>query len=178
MTATIVPLRGYRLNDSPARWQKALRRALAEGVTVRQLATSGVWVAASGTDATAAYVVTVTACECRAGQEGDAVCKHRAMLRHTLGMLDLEPEPPTPAAPPAAPVAACRRTVVEVRAGGAVPLYRSDERPAARRTVEAPCPDCGGEGDVTYWVEAAGDEAVATCGRCNGQGTIPAPLAA
>ena len=104
MTATITPLRGYRLNDSPARWQRALRRALAEGVAVRQLATSGVWVATSGTDPDAAYVVTPTGCECRAAAEGDVCCKHRALLRHRLGTLDLDPEPePVPPAPAVAP---------------------------------------------------------------------------
>src|SRR5918992_5911040 len=105
MTATVTPIRGYRLNTSPARWQKALRRALEQGVDVRQLATSGVWIATSGTDATAAYVVTPTDCECRAAAEGDVCCKHRALLRHVLGDLPLDPEPapPAPAAPAVAP---------------------------------------------------------------------------
>jgi hypothetical protein len=101
MTATITPIAGYRYSSSPARWQRALRRALEQGVDVRQLATSGVWVASSGTDATAAYVVTPDDCECRAAAEGDRVCKHRALLRHILGDLPLDPEPPTPAAPAA-----------------------------------------------------------------------------
>src|SRR5690348_7755106 len=93
---------------SPARWAKALERAIAEGVQVRQLATSGVWVATSGTQAGLAYVVTGDGCECRAAAEGDAVCKHRALFWYLMGILDRpEPEPPTPAAP-AAPAAGRR----------------------------------------------------------------------
>jgi hypothetical protein len=104
MTATITPIRGYRLNNTPKRWQKALRRALAEGVEVRQLATTGVWIATSGTNPEAAYVVTTHDCECRAAAEGDVCCKHRALLRHALGDLPLEPDPePEPPAAAAAP---------------------------------------------------------------------------
>ncbi len=47
--------------NSPARWQKAAERAIAEGVQVRQLAGSGAWIASSGRDATVAYEVEVTA---------------------------------------------------------------------------------------------------------------------
>ncbi len=85
---------------TPARWQAALRRAVAEGVQVRQLAGSGAWVATSGTDAVTAYVVSLRECECPAGEHGDPICKHRAALAHRLGRLDAdpEPEPPAPAA--------------------------------------------------------------------------------
>ena len=57
----------------------------------------------SGTDAALAYVVTGADCECRAAQEGDPVCKHRALYWHRNGVLDLdpEPEPLAPAAPAA-----------------------------------------------------------------------------
>src|SRR5579884_407158 len=86
---------------NPARWQAALKRALAEGVQVRQLAGSGMWIATSGTDATTAYEVSQFGCSCPAGEFGDPVCKHRAAYWHALGILELddEPEPPTPAAP-------------------------------------------------------------------------------
>lgn len=70
-----------------ARWVTAVTRAATEGVKVFQLPTSGVWIATSGTDATTAYVVTETACECYAGAHGDPVCKHRAQLRVQLGTL-------------------------------------------------------------------------------------------
>jgi len=88
---------------NPARWQAALKRALAEGVQVRQLAGSGMWIATSGSDATTAYEVSQFGCSCPAGEFGDPVCKHRAAYWHALGILELddEPEPPTPAAPAA-----------------------------------------------------------------------------
>jgi hypothetical protein len=82
---------------SPARWQTALRRAFSEHISVRQLAGSGMWVATSGSDPAAAYEVTGQTCECQAGQFGDPVCKHRAMLWHLHGLLDFDPEPSTPA---------------------------------------------------------------------------------
>ena len=72
---------------SPARWARAVERAIAEGVTVRQLATSGIWVASSGTDADTCYALTTHECECYAGAHADEVCKHRAALRVRLGML-------------------------------------------------------------------------------------------
>ena len=95
---------------TPARWQVALARALAEGVQVRQLAGSGAWLATSGTDAGTAYGLAVTngvahGCDCPAGANGDPVCKHRALWWHLAGLLDLDPqpEPPAPAAPAPAP---------------------------------------------------------------------------
>ena len=93
---------------SPERWAKAAERARAEGVQVRQVASTGQWVATSGTDATVAYLMDVTGtvahgCSCLAGVNGDPVCKHRAAFYLAVGLLD--PEPPTPAAP--APAATC-----------------------------------------------------------------------
>ena len=84
---------------SPARWQRALQRALAEGIQVRQLAGSGGWVATSGTQAGAAYELEITGtiahgCGCLAGLNGDAVCKHRAAWYFSVGLLDPEPDPP------------------------------------------------------------------------------------
>ena len=92
---------------SPERWQAALTRALAEGVTVRQVNANGMWVASSGTDATMAYLLEVTggivhSCTCPAGQYHDPICKHRARWYFDAGLLELddpEPEPPAPAAP-------------------------------------------------------------------------------
>ncbi len=94
---------------TPARWQAALARALAEGVQVRQLAGSGAWLATSGTNDGTAYGLAVTngiahGCDCLAGANGDPVCKQRALWWHLAGLLDLDdPEPPTPAAPAPAP---------------------------------------------------------------------------
>ena len=76
--------------STPDRWQAALRRAIAEGVQVRQLAGSGLWVATSSHDPGVAYEVTPWSCECTAGQYDDPVCKHRAALLHRLGHLALD----------------------------------------------------------------------------------------
>jgi hypothetical protein len=90
------------------RWQRAAQRALAEGISVRQVNASGMWVANSGTHANvASYVLEITgslvhSCSCPAGTFGDPCCKHAARFYLDAGLLDLddpEPEPPAPAAP-------------------------------------------------------------------------------
>ena len=73
--------------NTPNRWRAALRRAVKEGVEVRQLAGSGMWVATSASDPETAYEVTPWECECHAAQFGDPVCKHRAVLLATLGRI-------------------------------------------------------------------------------------------
>ena len=89
---------------TPERWQKAARRAIDEGVQVRQLAGSGQWVATSGSDPAVAYEVEVVGniahgCTCLAGLNDDPVCKHRAAFYLSIGALagEPEPEPPAPA---------------------------------------------------------------------------------
>lgn len=84
--------------STPARWMKAVERALAEGVEVRQLAGSGLWVASSGSDATVAYEVDVTGnvahgCGCLAGLNGDPVCKHRAAFYLLIGAVHPSQQP-------------------------------------------------------------------------------------
>ncbi len=90
-----------------AKWAGLFGKAVREGVEVRQTG-SGAWIATSGTDRRAAYVVNLGECECP-GHTYHGYCKHRAMLAWTLGVLVLggdtsperapDPEPPTPAAP-------------------------------------------------------------------------------
>lgn len=80
--------------DNEGRWQAALRRAVAEGVQIRQLAGCGMWIATSASDDTTAYEVTPWSCECWAAEFGDPVCKHRAALLEKLGRLALEPDQP------------------------------------------------------------------------------------
>ena len=94
--------------ESPERWQKALQRALDNGVKAFQIAGTGQWVATSTSRPGVCYTVTTTDCECEAALAGDPVCQHRAALRCELGTLwpdaptpDPEPEPPAPA--PVAP---------------------------------------------------------------------------
>ena len=81
------------------RWQAALRRAIKNGVQVRQLAGSGAWVATSGSDPLLAYETDGVACACPAAALGsDPVCQHRAAFRHAAGALELADEEPEPAA--------------------------------------------------------------------------------
>ena len=73
--------------STPERWQAVPTRAHEAGITVRQLAGSGAWIATSGTDHSIAYEVTPWQCEYSAGAFGDPICKHRAALRGCLGWL-------------------------------------------------------------------------------------------
>jgi hypothetical protein len=80
--ATTTQTRRTRTN-SLARWQKAVQRAISEGIQIRQLQGTGQWVATSGTDAAVANEVQVVGnvahgCDCLAGLNDDPVCKHRA----------------------------------------------------------------------------------------------------
>ncbi len=79
---------------TPARWQAALERAIAGGVQVRQLNTSGAWIATSSSDGASAYEIGVVggvarSCTCAAGEYGDPVCCHRAAYYRHVGLLDL-----------------------------------------------------------------------------------------
>ena len=119
--------------SSPARWQKAAARAVAEGIQIRQLAGTGQWVATSGSDAATAYEVEVTGnvahgCGCLAGLNDDPVCKHRASFYLLIGALDLTPEPEPPA-----PAAVC---------------FRCQGR-------EVGCPMCSGRGVAALAAQAA-----------------------
>ncbi len=139
---------------SPERWQAALRRAIAEGIQVRQLVGSGAWVATSGSDPAAAYLVGANGCECQAGEYGDPACKHRAAFWHAQGVLNLEPEPdaaPVVTAvvvePPPAPVATC-----PVCAGRGIDPDCRGHRVAPGYFVHCPCFACDGSGAVAVAV--------------------------
>ena len=89
---------------SPERWARAVRRAIAENIEVRQLNATGMWTASSGSDTKLAYVLEIVAgvvrsCSCPAGEFGDPCCKHAARYYLDAGLLDPEPEPPAAAAP-------------------------------------------------------------------------------
>ncbi len=126
------------------RWQAALQRALAEGIQVRQLAGSGAWIATSGSDTTAAYLVSGNGCECQAGEYGDPICKHRAAYWHAIGALDLEPEPIAAATPAPATIATCPGC-----GGNGFDPACQGHRIARGYLVRCPCPRCDGTGRVT-----------------------------
>src|SRR5215216_8031014 len=88
---------------SPERWRHAAERAITEGIEVRQVNASGMWVANSGSQANVAYVLEITgslvqSCSCPAGTFGDPCCKHAARYYLDAGLLELNPEPEPPAA--------------------------------------------------------------------------------
>jgi len=79
-------MRTRRVADG-AKWAELFGKAVREEVEVRQTG-SGLWIATSGTDRTAAYVVSLPECECP-GHTYHGYCKHRAMLAWTPGVLTL-----------------------------------------------------------------------------------------
>jgi hypothetical protein len=86
-----------RRQATPQRWQAALRRALSDGVQLRQLSGSGAWIATSGSREDVAYEVDGETCTCEAALlGGDPVCRHRALYWFMAGVLDPEPDPPAP----------------------------------------------------------------------------------
>lgn len=138
MAATMIR---QRIETTPATWQRMLRKALDEGIAVRQLAGSGAWIATSGTDPNGAYLVSLAACECP-GHEFGGYCKHRAKLAHHLGRLTLRgpepgPDPPAPAALALVPCDCCRGRGMEWVGSG-----------LEMEQVRVACFACGGTGEV------------------------------
>ena len=79
---------------TPARWQALARKALAEGVEIRQL-DGGLVIATSGSDASRAYLLSPVdaggemRCACTANADFGLPCKHLAKLRLDLGQITL-----------------------------------------------------------------------------------------
>ena len=80
---------------------------IAEGISVRQVNASGMWVANSGSQDKVAYLLEITgsvvqSCSCPAGTFGDPCCKHAARFYLDAGLLEVddpEPEPPAGGVP-------------------------------------------------------------------------------
>ncbi|MDQ3696222.1 MAG: hypothetical protein M3464_21795 [Chloroflexota bacterium] len=183
---------------TPARWRKAVERAIAENVQVRQLVGSGAWIATSGSDASAAYELEVTGdvahgCNCLAGLNNDPCCKHRAAFYLAVGLLDPEPEPPAPAL---APCGYCSGRGWETVIGKSGAAFRFDcrlcegtgeveEEESARPAPVAPaplrCPGCAGTRSrqvrVVSRMVASGVVPI-RCGRCRGTGADEPPAPA
>lgn len=80
------------------RWQRAAQRARDRGIEVRQLETSGRWIASSGSDPKKAHELEIVnglvrSCSCEAGQYGDPCCHHAAAYYLSIGMIELPGEP-------------------------------------------------------------------------------------
>jgi hypothetical protein len=87
---------------SAERWEKALARALANGLEVFQVADTGERMVTSASQLDTLHRTDGRECTCAAGLAGDPVCQHRAVVRFVMGWL---PEP-SPTAPALMPVAA------------------------------------------------------------------------
>lgn len=76
------------------RWDRALERAHAAGITALPVAGRN-WYAVTSSDQSMVYMADRDRCTCPAGQHGDPVCQHRALVRELTAP---QPEPPAPAA--------------------------------------------------------------------------------
>lgn len=76
--------------DLVSRWNRALERAHAAGITATPVARKP-WFAVSSTDHTVVYMTDRDRCTCAAAQHGDPVCCHRALVRD---ITTPHPEPP------------------------------------------------------------------------------------
>lgn len=86
-----------RARATPERWRSAVERADSEQIRVFQIASTGQWVASSGSRPGMGYLIEVTGeiahgCECHAGRNGDPVCKHRAAFYLHIGTLEFRPQ--------------------------------------------------------------------------------------
>lgn len=125
---------------SPERWVKAADRARSESIRVVQVASTGQWIATSGTDAHGAYELAVysgkvRSCTCPAAQHGDPVCKHVAAYHLAAGTLPFGVDAP-------AQMTKCGRCFGQgIHWAGSV----DDERNPIREVV---CKQCEGSGKV------------------------------
>lgn len=86
--------------DTPERWQKALERAIAQGLEIFMVNDTGERLVTSATRLDVVHRTDGFYCTCEAAVLGaDPVCQHRAVVRSVLGWV---PDP-TPAAPAARP---------------------------------------------------------------------------
>ena len=84
--------------ESPARWAAALRRAMEAGVDLLEIGGSEMVAVESARHPGVVYLVSRdgTSCSCRAGEWGDPVCLHRALVLWLTGRMDADGRPPRP----------------------------------------------------------------------------------
>lgn len=108
-TAPIVRIR----QESPARWQAALKRGIAQGLEVLVVADTGERMVTSASKLDTLHRTDGYNCTCEAALSGDPVCQHRAAVRFCLNWLRVEDAPESatqverPMRPARKPVAAC-----------------------------------------------------------------------
>ena len=120
--------------ETAERWERALARALANGLEVFQVADTGERMVSSSSQLDTLHRTDGYACTCAAGVAGDPVCQHRAVVRFVMGW---RPEP-SPAAPALLPAATPARPCFWCNGCGRIP-NDSEERYDA-------CGACGGTG--------------------------------
>lgn len=162
---------------TPERWQKALARAIENGVQAFQVANSGAWVVTSKSSPGTVYETDGIECGCQAWLNGDPVCMHRAAYFAAMGMLELDQPEPTPPAPAVAALpipykcATCEDT-------GAI---RKQNRIRPDLTFRAPCPVCRPAMPTTTFLATTpeGDQPstpiLGNCPECGGTGCHRAP---
>lgn len=94
--------------DLVSRWNRALERAHAAGITATPVAGKA-WFAVTSADHSVVYMTDRDRCTCAAAQHGDPVCCHRALVRD---LTNPQPEPPAQA------VATGRRPCTHCAASG------------------------------------------------------------
>lgn len=138
---------------TPERWQSALRRAIANGIEVYQIAATGEWIATSASKPGTAYITDGVTCECEAAEFGnDPVCQHRAAFWHANGGLELEP--------------------TEAELAAAEAKIAADEVAVFDLTEERRCSWCNGTGEC--WPEDGAFHLTPDrCWWCHGTGVDP-----
>jgi hypothetical protein len=76
------------VEQSPQRWERALARAISDGLDVLVCAATGEAFVESGSRPGTLYAVSAEGCSCQAGAH-DQICKHRAAYLAQLGELAL-----------------------------------------------------------------------------------------
>lgn len=94
--------------ESPERWQKALDRAIDQGLEVFQISDTGERLVTSASRLDTVHRTDGYTCTCEAAMLGaDPVCQHRALVRFLLGWLNGPgPAPGSPASWDDRPIAA------------------------------------------------------------------------
>lgn len=87
-------LQSRRRSETPERWQRALQRAIDNGIEVFQAADSGERFVTSASKLDTLHRTDGYSCSCEAALAGDPVCQHRAVVRFILGW---GPQPSAPA---------------------------------------------------------------------------------